>query len=601
MVDGLVDIFSAIGILFGFIWMIASLIKDWRAKFILTAYIFLVFFIGALQQYNYPVNTRLMFLIPILSTISGVGYSRMLVLVTYFKKSRKIFKFAMGMICCLIFLVNIYVFFVKMPQKLQFTKQAYIMKFLQKYEKLEKIVVTSPDVVNLDNLLKTYKLEKNTVIYRLNQFETALKENKVKNKAVIFDSAVIDPENKISRLVKYGYTYSDNTSGNVLFYIYDFTNDMDYYNGFYELWTTGKTNYVLKIKKQMQESGENIVEETADKKVIKYRVNNKTQKFRLIIHKNFQFEKIYKAMRNSEIKNYKITKPEFNVQISEPSDIDYDNNLNILFVADSGEKRILKFLKDKEDAFVLKTEIRIPGKIIKNKRNEISDVLFITLNSRNETLYVLDSIEGKIYEIDYNGNLKKEIVQSDYIKNSTDITFSKNNNCLTVCNPEENLIMMFDINGILNDAYCTTRGIGEGQMNRPVSSEITKDNYILFADSLNGIVQLFDNNLKYIRNYRIGTCSRTQLPDIKYVNHPIKPYFIVTQPDSNRIFIYLLNEDAFRLINLADNKTIKFLNPSKITQCGDDFYVLDNAGKFIVRLQLPHNFILEKIGFPARR
>jgi len=495
-----------------------------------------------------------------------------------------------------------------MPQKLQFTMQAYIMKFLQSYPDTEKVVITAPGIVNLNEIIKIYNYDKKTKTITFNKFEAMLQEGDLKGKIVIFDNASVDSENKITRFVKPGFTYADN-EGRILFYIYDFTVDTDYYNGFYELWTTGKTSYVLKTGEPESESKakekEKEIKQTEDKnvikKAIKYKANNKVQKYRLSIYKNFRFEKSYRMMRSSEIKNYKITKLNFDINLAAPSDILYDENLHLLFVVDSKERKIFKFSKQKEDTFKLDLKIDIPGKLSGNEKNEIPDILFIAADTGKKMLYALDSIEGKVYEIGYEGNLIREVAQSYYIKNSSDIKFMEKTGCFIVSNPEENIFMIFDINWNLKSAYSTTRGIGEAQMNRPVSLELTKDNYFLIVDSLNGRVQLFDNNLRYVKNYRFGICSMTQWPDILFYNHPAKPYFIVTQPASKKIFIFLLNEDAFRFINLVGNKVIKFFNPSKITGNGNDFYVLDNVGKFVVRLQLPKDFILEKIDFPARR
>ncbi len=605
MVDGLVDIISAIGVLYGLIWLFVSFIKDWRAKFLLLSYFLFVLFIGALHQYHYPVNTRLIFLVPLLATISGLGLSRMAILITYFKKSKALYIITIMIICFIIFILNYTVFHIIMPQKLRFTMQAYIMKFLQTYQNSEKIVVASPGIVNLHEIIKIYNLDKKTNIVSFDMFDTMLKEGNVKNKVIIFDNSVVDYENKLSRLVKPGFTYTDNENRKNLFYIYDFKDDIDYYNGFYELWTTGKTGYVLKTGKPEIKAKEKEIKQIEDKntikKVIKYKSNNKMQKYSLSIYKNFQFEKSYRMMRNSEIKNYKITKLDFDVKLIAPSDLLYDEKLNLLFVADSGEKKIFKFTRQKNEIFKLELKISIPGKLTGDESNEITDILFITSDIAKEILYVLDSIEGKVYEINYEGNLLREVVQSDYIKNSTDIKFIEKTECFIINNPEENIFIIFDKNWNIKNAYSTIRGYGEGQMNRPVSSDLTKDNYLLIADSLNGRIQLFDNNLKYIKNYRSGICSRTQLPDILFFYHPVKPYFIVTQPVSKKIFIFLLNEDAFRFINLKENKDIKFLNPSKITICGNDFYMLDNIGKFIVRLQMPKDFVFEKIDFPARR
>ena len=603
MIDGLMDIFSAIGILSGLIWSAVSFKNDWRARFLLITYFFLILTIGALHQYHYPVNTRLMFLVPLLATIAGVGFSRMIYLITYFKKSKQLYLITLIIFCLIIFLINHYTFYIKMPKRLQFSMQAYIMKILQTYEKFDKILVTPSNLTNFIDVMQIYGHTKKTVICPLPQFDQMLKNNLIKNKLVIFHFNYANEENKIMRLVKPGFTLVDNETRNIIFYIYNFINDNEYYNAFYELWTTGTTNYVIKINEQStNKEADNIyLEKDTIKKKIKYKLNNKIKKYNLFIYKNFQFEETYRPMRNSEIINYKVNKLILNTNLSAPSDISYDKNSNILFVADSKEYKIYRFIKKQEDNFELNAKIDIPVSN-KTKNEEYQDILFITSDYENKLLYVLDSIAGKIFEFDYDGNFKKQFIESDYLKGATDIKISRYKNDFIISNPEENLILIFDKNGNLIDTYSTTRGIGEGQLNRPTSAEVVANTYFLIADSLNGRIQLFDNNKKYVKNFRIGICSRVQWPDIIFYGEAIKPYFVVTQPANKKIFIFLFNEDAFRYINLFNNKSIKFLNPSKIEKYEkESFYLLDTEGKFIVRLQISPDFINEKIDFPQRR
>jgi hypothetical protein len=177
-------------------------------------------------------------------------------------------------------------------------------------------------------------------------------------------------------------------------------------------------------------------------------------------------------MKNMEIKNYKLKKISFDNTPELPSDIAYDDNLDFLFIADSANKKILKFSKEKEDNFKLNTRFDIPGKLPDEKK-EITDtdILFLTIDHKNQILYILDSFEGRIYEMNYDGRSIKEIVQSDFLKYSSGIVYSEQNKYIAINNPEENMIILFNTAGDLINIYSTTRGIGEGQMNRPVSSE----------------------------------------------------------------------------------------------------------------------------------
>ncbi|MCX8092734.1 MAG: glycosyltransferase family 39 protein [Candidatus Goldbacteria bacterium] len=233
IIDGLVDIFSAIGVITGLIWIICSFLKDWRAKFLSITYIILVFFIGGLQQYDYPVNTRLYFLVPSLATIAGVGLSRLAILSIYFNKSKKFHYFILFIFCTIIILNNLYTFYIKMPQKFYFFKQAYIMKTIQKYKGIQKILVID-GISNFRRMIEFYE-PKNKIIYSdLYNFEKLLKDDFVKNSIVIFDDLAADRITEIEKQIKPEYII-DNLRKKISLYIFDFTDD-ERYKKFYELW-----------------------------------------------------------------------------------------------------------------------------------------------------------------------------------------------------------------------------------------------------------------------------------------------------------------------------------------------------------------------------
>ncbi len=239
IIDGLVDIFSAIGIIFGLIWIIYNFKNDWRAKFLSLNYVILVFLIGGMQQYDYPVNTRLYFLVPLLATIGGIGIFKLSRLSYYFSKKNIINSIVLSIFCIIIISNNIYTFYIKMPEKFHFFQQAYLIKILQKYKDKQKILVMN-NAGSFRRIIYFYGLENKIIYSDLNNFNYLLKEDKIKNSVVIFDRNAASNMPEIEKLVKPGHFLTDNLNGQTIFYIFDFTDDIEYYNKFYELWAAIK-------------------------------------------------------------------------------------------------------------------------------------------------------------------------------------------------------------------------------------------------------------------------------------------------------------------------------------------------------------------------
>lgn len=152
---------------------------------------------------------------------------------------------------------------------------------------------------------------------------------------------------------------------------------------------------------------------------------------------------------------------------------------------------------------MLDTTINVPRYVFNQAESKIADGLFCAIDKQRNILYILDLVEEKVFKTDYEAKSMKEIIKSSYIKYSTDISFNEAEQLISISNSEENTVMIFGIDGVMAAVYAMNRGIGEGQMNKPVSSGIINGKYILFVDSLNCKIQLFDNNFKYVRNYSI--------------------------------------------------------------------------------------------------
>ena len=121
-----------------------------------------------------------------------------------------------------------------MPQKFHFSQQTYIIKILQKYRNKQKILVIQ-NINNLSMLIQFYGLGKKTTLTDLNNFQYMLEKGMAKNSVVVFDNYSSNNVWRFEASVKPEYLI-DNLSKKFLFYIFDFTKDIDYYNKFYELW-----------------------------------------------------------------------------------------------------------------------------------------------------------------------------------------------------------------------------------------------------------------------------------------------------------------------------------------------------------------------------
>lgn len=587
---GLTDIFTAAGVIAGFIWLFIAAVKDWRAKVLLVSYFLLVFFTGGLVQYHYPVNTRMQFLIPMLATIAGIGYSRVFGLASYFRDANKIKKLAVAACISVIAGLNFYNFYIYMPVNFQFTIQAHVIKYLQQNKNKDCVLVMS-DISTMSETIALYGLDKKSKRASMEGLEEMLKAGALKGKSVVFDLWSLGLNEKISDFCKPGYVIRDYVSKKGILYVYDFTKDFRYYDAFVELWTTGLTAYVPENKPEKNWPAAGMPEVKTTKNG---QAAGSGTFFLKEVKSNFSFEASYRPMRSNEIKGSVLTAVKLDSPLLAPSDAVVNAAGGVLYVADSGAWKILKFTRQPDLSYRLSTRFDPvkPG-IFGIIKPTISDgstgPLFLALDRVKNLLYSLDGRSGRITVFDSDGRLIKELASDRLLKDCASLAVSVSGDMLAAANPETNMFFIIGMDGKVINGYTTTNGIGMGQLNRPCYAGFDSDNNLYIADTLNGRVDKFDRNMNYVINYRVGLLSRSQYPRVAVFDKEVKkPYFAVTQPEMKKVFFYLFSEDAFRTASIEEAGGIKLVNPTALSaDAANNLYILDTKVKMIVKLVIP--------------
>ncbi len=177
---------GAAGVVVGFTWMIFSFFRDWRARFLLVAYAVLVFFIGGIVQYKYPVNTRIIFLIPILSIIAAAGLARIAaVLPLYFKNLRKNAKWVFVFTALLVAGFNIYGFYFRMPSVYPFKMQSYLVKYMKSEAPEKTHVLVAKEHVNMGLISELYGFAEKLQKIEIAEFEDMFRSGALKGKILV--------------------------------------------------------------------------------------------------------------------------------------------------------------------------------------------------------------------------------------------------------------------------------------------------------------------------------------------------------------------------------------------------------------------------------
>ncbi len=116
----------------------------------------------------------------------------------------------------------------------------------------------------------------------------------------------------------------------------------------------------------------------------------------------------------------------------------------------------------------------------------------------NETgsLYVADSLHGKVFVFDSNGKFSAEFGEESLTR-PTGLAFAPGDERLYVVDTLECRVVVFDMNGHKVHSF-GHRGTGPGEFNSPTHISIAQDGTINVSDSLNFRVQRFDLDGRFL-------------------------------------------------------------------------------------------------------
>ncbi len=603
MAGAAADWFTAIGVIAGLLWTAVVFKKDWRARWLLLSYVTLVFFIGAIAQYKYPPNTRVNFLAPMFSILAGVGLSRLSAAAVFFKKDafRKYRAIITGVLV-LIALNNIYRFYVYMPRVFIFTPEAYMVKYMQeKADKNMKYVMVTNRMQGSDKVPVLYGFKKNFSSIPVQEFERKLRDVRLAPAVYMFTYDTTKSRPLLSDSAEPGQVLI-NYDGYPAITAFDL-NDPESRVAFRGLWVSGKPAPAALAAARARAAPVKTARPARMKKAKADKIGLESGR-----KKVFRPEANYRPRRLSEIKGYKISGLKLGAELKAPTDIAVSRDGKTLFITDSGLRKVLKFNASTDGSYTLAAQFA-PGKkgmfdfLRPAVTNGAAGYLYAAINHEFRLLYVLDSYKGKISEFDLDGNLKKELISGKFLRQASSLAVSNGGLLIAAANPEENMFVVLNIDGEIISAYSTTHGLGMGQLNMPSRAVFDGENNIYVVDAINYRVDLFGADGRYRTNFRIGLLSRYQRPGITVVEErPGKPFFAVTQPETKRIYFFLLKEDAFRFISLGGTGDYKPVNPSGlVADWPGNFYMLDPGAKSVFKISIPKNAMDVNIPFPERR
>ena len=136
--------------------------------------------------------------------------------------------------------------------------------------------------------------------------------------------------------------------------------------------------------------------------------------------------------------------------------------------------------------------------------NDKNDKSFPSLvgicSGENDKIYFTDSQKNKIYKYDSENKISIEFAKKIKLNKPTGIAYSNINKSLYVCETGNHRILEIDLKGNLKHVI-GPRGNHEGEFNFPTYIWIDNSGFIYIVDSMNFRVQIFNNNNKLISTF----------------------------------------------------------------------------------------------------
>ena len=593
---------TATGALAGIAWCVLSLKKDWRARWLLSSYAVLVFFVGAIVQYTYSPNTRVNFLAPMFSILAGVGLSRLIAAARFFRKNPFTrYRAVFYSVTALMILNSIWYFYVYNPRIFPYTPESYIVKYMQEKSKPGKTYIMVTDQFIRDTRLpELYKFPKGFACEGMDGLIKDLKDNSARGKTFIISSNMMKLKPDAAGLVKKGCTLFG-SAGAAVAYVFDLA-DEKYYNGFKELILTGKTSLPLEEPEQPPV----IVNGVAEKPFIT-EAGRENTKIRKNVRSKFITGIFYRNLQTTLIDKYTAEKLDFNSGLGRPCDIAVTQDGKKIFIADGDAKKISVFsvgagnIYSLERRFSYYPERKGAAAFFAAPANRGQDYLYICLDRATGEIFALDPDRGSVRCFSAAGEMKKEIISEGSLVGARSLRIADSGIMLCAAVPGQNMIFVFTTTGELVNNLVTSYGSGLGQLARPAFACFGQKSGIFTVDTNNDRVQYLDDNFNYRQFYRLGAVSAELGSQILCFDGEKVPYFMATQPFYKRLLLYPINENRLRMLELKNIKGADLTAPNALAiDANGAVYILDSRAKTVLKVVLPKDVINDPPRMPGQ-
>lgn len=552
----LLDTLSAGGLLVGLAWSVLAFMKDWRAKFILSTYLLMVFFTGALVQYAYPVNTRMFILVPVMAVLSAAGLARGAAMLGMIFRSSKLYSGLIWGIAIIVAILNIYGFYYVMPKNFHFTEQSYLVKYAKAQKNREMVMGLGPSFMNLDiscsRLAQVYGYGKRFAIHPLGVIATKLNDNSLQGKLLIMpagDVLAFRDMNRLAAAAINGYTNQPH------YYVFDFA-------------MPGR----LEEFKAAWSQGPAIVPEAVPEPV----VADPAQTQRPVVQQQEEqnFSGSGAKATGEEITVYAIKYLSAATNTPDANDIAATKDGNALFISDGKLRKIVSLKKDYGD-FKVEKSFSIDGS---SKPTGVpgEEFLFITLDESKKLIYVLDTAKRKISSFDYNGKKVSDIITDEgLLATARSLRLSPDGAELYVSNPAANRVAAIAAQGGRLAIDYTKAGKGPGEVAQPCFfMKDSAGNYHV-VDAENRRVQIFGAGMKFIKEVKYPDRLYTQYgPQIAEG----KGFMVMMNAGDANVLFYTVNGNKTKRILLQRKIELKLRRCSGVAVDGaNNLYLLETG------------------------
>jgi len=588
----LLDILSSIGVILGFAYLIVYFGADWRSKFLSFSFLTSIFVIGSIHQYVYPPNTRLNFLVIIFSILAAIGLIAIISLLRnykIFKLNKKIMVYSFSLI---IIFLNLYLFFIQMPLKANFSAEAIGMKFVEE-NKNKKTIIVSEILHDLPSIMKNHFYDENVFEkIDLNEFKIRLAEDKLKGINILFCYDIGKKYPELNDLITKGKIIypKDNMR---YYYLFDLSNEQNY--------TNFKQMFVEKIG---QEEIEKVIlskntnqannGESTEGKIMS-QVTQKTERQKI----KFQFPKLDLKFDLSGIfckttPRYIILKQniyaqilKLNSELKSPIDIAVSQEGDILYISDAQKNAIEIFERKNDIEYSLIKTIQLN----KRKQDKIQEgLIYFDIDKNGKKLFVVDCIYGTLSEYSTQGQYLRTLTKNGYLMGTRSIEYKSINNqeYLITSVPPNAGFVIYDSEGKIIKSLLDRPGKKCNEFDQPCFALLDSALNIYLYDTGNLAIKKLNFDLQLKKAIIMDGSSTIFGPQFVINENSEKPYLVATIQNSNLLKIYSLDWKKCLIIRFGEEGLPRFLMPTAITQDKNGvLYIISPQEKMVIKVKLP--------------